>query len=143
MFLKPTRSGGHTYLQLVESFRNEAGQPRQRTVATLGRLDEVGGGVDSLLAGLLRHKGLPASAASPPQLEFDAALSFVWAPVRRCWVLAGFKMLRASRRHWCDAGVGEARGVQASGLVGVSLTAVALALDHNGLDVVQQPVQQG
>jgi len=76
MFLKPTRAGGHTYLQLVESFRNESGQPRQRTVATLGRLDEVGGGVDSLLAGLLRHKGLPASAASPPQLEFDAALSF-------------------------------------------------------------------
>ena len=76
MFLKPTRSGGHTYLQLVESFRNESGQPRQRTVATLGRLDEAGGGVDSLLAGLLRHKGLPATAASPPQLEFDAALSF-------------------------------------------------------------------
>ena len=76
MFLKPTRSGGHTYLQLVESFRNASGQPRQRTVATLGRLDEVGGGVDSLLAGLLRHKGLPASAASPPQVDFDAALSF-------------------------------------------------------------------
>jgi transposase len=79
MFLKPTRSGGHTYLQLVESYRNESGQPRQRTVATLGRLDEVGGGVDSLLAGLLRHKGLPASSASavpPPQLEFEPALSF-------------------------------------------------------------------
>ncbi len=76
MFLKPTKSGGHTYLQLVESYRNEAGQPRQRTVASLGRLDEVGGGLDSLLAGLLRHKGLPSSAASPPQLEFDAALSF-------------------------------------------------------------------
>ena len=76
MFLKPTRSGGHTYLQLVESFRNESGQPRQRTVATLGRLDEVGGGVDSLLTGLLRHKGLPAADALPPQVEFDAALSF-------------------------------------------------------------------
>jgi len=25
MFLKPTKSGGHTYLQLVESYRNEAG----------------------------------------------------------------------------------------------------------------------
>ena len=79
MFLKPTKSGGHTYLQLVESYRNEAGQPRQRTVASLGRLDEIGGGVDSLLAGLLRHKGLPAttaSAALPPLLEFEAALSF-------------------------------------------------------------------
>ena len=76
MFIKSTRAGGHTYLQLVESFRNESGQPRQRTVATLGRLDEVGGGVDGLLAGLLRLKGMPASTASPPQLEFDVALSF-------------------------------------------------------------------
>ena len=41
MYLKLTRSGGHSYLQLVESFRNEDGKPRQRTIATLGRLDEV------------------------------------------------------------------------------------------------------
>lgn len=66
MFIKLTRSGGHSYLQLVESFRNEEGKPRQRTVATLGRLDETGGGVDSLLNGLLRAKGLPASVAAPP-----------------------------------------------------------------------------
>ena len=94
MFIKPTRSGGHTYLQLVESFRNDAGQPRQRTVATLGRLDEVGGGVDSLLAGLLRAKGLPASAAAPPQLEFDSALSFgdVWA-LEQLWHELGFDNL--------------------------------------------------
>ena len=71
MFLKPTKSGGHTYLQLVESYRNEAGQPRQRTVASLGRLDEVGGGVDSLLAGLLRHKGLP-EYFSPSWTAFQA-----------------------------------------------------------------------
>ena len=75
MFLKSTKSGGHTYLQLVESYRNEAGQLRQRTVASMGRLDEVGGGVDSLLAGLLQHKGLPSSDALPPLLEFDAALA--------------------------------------------------------------------
>ena len=93
MFLKPTRSGGHTYLQLVESFRNESGQPRQRTVATLGRLDEVGGGVDSLLAGLLRHKGLPGCAASPPQLEFDAALSFGDVALDQIWCELGFDAL--------------------------------------------------
>lgn len=94
MFIKPTRSGGHTYLQLVESYRNDAGQPRQRTVATLGRLDEVGGGVDSLLAGLLRAKGLPACAAAPPQLEFDSALSFgdVWA-LEQLWDELGFDAL--------------------------------------------------
>jgi transposase len=97
MFLKPTRSGGHTYLQLVESYRNDVGQPRQRTVATLGRLDEIGGGVDSLLAGLLRHKGLPDSsavAASPPQLEFDSSLSLgdVWV-LDQLWCELGFDAL--------------------------------------------------
>ena len=39
MFTKLTRSGGHTYVQLVESYRDETGRPRQRTVSTLGRLD--------------------------------------------------------------------------------------------------------
>lgn len=70
MFLKLTSSGGHRYVRLVESFRNEDGQPRQRTVATLGRLDEQGGPLDALLGGLLRAKGhqraglvqLPATA---------------------------------------------------------------------------------
>ena len=52
MHLKLTRSGGHSYLQLVESYRNEEDKPRQRTVATVGRLDEAGGSVDALLSGL-------------------------------------------------------------------------------------------
>ena len=34
MFIKVTTSGGHRYARLVESFRNEEGQPRQRTVAS-------------------------------------------------------------------------------------------------------------
>jgi len=41
MFIKVTQSGGRRYAQLVESFRNDAGQPRQRTLATLGRLTRV------------------------------------------------------------------------------------------------------
>ena len=35
MFIKVTNSGGRRYAQLVESYRNDAGQPRQRTLATL------------------------------------------------------------------------------------------------------------
>lgn len=31
MFVKLTRSGSRRYLQLVESYRDEAGKPRQRT----------------------------------------------------------------------------------------------------------------
>ena len=94
MFIKLTRSGGHSYLQLVESFRNDEGKPRQRTVATLGRLDETGGGVDSLLNGLLRVKGLPASTAAPPQVAFESALALgdVWA-LDQLWKELGFDAL--------------------------------------------------
>jgi hypothetical protein len=74
MFTKLTKSGGHTYVQLVESFRDENGRPRQRTVSTLGRLDEACGQVDALLKGLLRAKGMPASMAERPQLAFESAL---------------------------------------------------------------------
>ena len=38
MFVKVTKSGSRRYVQLVEALRNEDGQPRQRTIATLGRL---------------------------------------------------------------------------------------------------------
>ena len=34
MFIKVTQSGQRRYAQLVESFRNEDGKPRQRTVCT-------------------------------------------------------------------------------------------------------------
>jgi hypothetical protein len=53
MFIKVTTTAGRRYAQLVESFRNEAGQPRQRTLATLGRL-EPGGDVDRLVSALQR-----------------------------------------------------------------------------------------
>ena len=54
MFIKLTRSGARTYVQLVESFRDDSGKPRQRTLATLGRVDESDGQVDSLINALLR-----------------------------------------------------------------------------------------
>ena len=78
-------------MQLVESYRNEDGKPRHRSVATLGRVDESGGGVDSLLHGLLRVKGLPASVAEPPQVAFESALALgdVWA-LDQLWKELGF-----------------------------------------------------
>mgnify|MGYP000443692723 CR=1 FL=1 len=66
----------------------------------------------------------------------------LWAPVRTWWFLAGFKMQAGLRQHWRDGGADEADAGQASEL-GVSLRAVALALDQNGLDVVEQTVEQG
>lgn len=40
MFLKRTRTGGHTYLQLVRAYRDADGKARQRTL-TVGRVDEL------------------------------------------------------------------------------------------------------
>jgi len=77
MFIKVTTVRGRRYAQLVESFRNEAGQPRQRTIATLGRLEE-GGQVDRLITALRRAQGqdgvegagaAAASAASAVEAE--------------------------------------------------------------------------
>ena len=47
MFVKLTRSGSRRYVQLVESYRDESGKPRQRTIATVGRLDATNGAVQS------------------------------------------------------------------------------------------------
>ena len=95
MFIKLTRAGGHSYAQLVESFRNEEGKPRQRTVATIGRLDETAGAVDSLLNGLLRATGRqPLAALAPPQVQFESALALgdVWA-LDQLWREFGFDAL--------------------------------------------------
>ena len=84
MFIKVTQSGGRRYAQLVESFRNDAGQPRQRTLATLGRL-EPGGDVDRLIGALHKAQGREGSAAGGSiaieDLQFlDArAAGDVWA----------------------------------------------------------------
>jgi transposase len=94
MFLKLTRAGGHSYAQLVESYRNEEGKPRQRTVATIGRLDEVGGAVDSLLNGLLRASARQGTAAKSPQVQFESALALgdVWV-LDQLWKELGFDAL--------------------------------------------------
>jgi transposase len=100
MFIKLTRSGGRTYAQLVESFRDEQGRPRQRTLATLGRIDETGGQVDSLLGGLLRAKGRSIDDTSTPQVRFESALALgdVWA-LDQLWRELGFDSLGAVFRR--------------------------------------------
>ncbi len=87
MYIKVTKSAGHSYIQLAESFRDESGKPRQRVLSTLGRVDETGGQVDSILNALLRAKG---RTADEPQIEFESALSLgdVWA-LHRLWQEVG------------------------------------------------------
>ena len=100
MFIKLTRSGGRTYAQLAESFRDEHGRPRQRTLATLGRVDETGGQLDKVLAALLRAKGRPASDGAAPQVRFESALALgdVWA-LSELWRELGFDGLAAVFRR--------------------------------------------
>lgn len=96
MFIKLTRSGPRSYVQLVEAYRDDAGRPKQRTVATLGRLDQLTTELDSVISGLLRITGKAApAAASPPAISFESARAFgdVWA-LTELWNSLGFDGLR-------------------------------------------------
>ena len=102
MFIKVTSSGTRRYVQLVEAFRDESGAPKQRTVATLGRLDQLSSGLDSVISGLLRVTGrsLPAAAAPAPVVEFESARDYgdVWA-LTELWNSLGFDRLRTVFRR--------------------------------------------
>ena len=58
--MKVTRSGDRRYVQLVEAYRDDSGRPKQRTVATLGRLDQLDSQIESVISGLLRVTGKQA-----------------------------------------------------------------------------------
>ena len=66
MHVKLTTSGGRRYVQLVESYRDEAGQVKKRTVATLGRAEQVNGSLDAVIKGLLKITGREPMGAKPP-----------------------------------------------------------------------------
>ena len=96
MFIKVTRSGERRYVQLVEAYRDDSGRPKQRTVATLGRLDQLDSQVESVISGLLRVTGKAALAApSAPNVSFESARDFgnVWA-LTELWNSLGFDRLR-------------------------------------------------
>jgi transposase len=94
VFIKLTRVKGHSYAQVVESFRDAAGQPRQRNLLTLGRVDENGGQVDKLLQSLLKARGHGPRDTATPQVRFESALALgdVWA-LDQLWRELGFDAL--------------------------------------------------
>lgn len=58
MYTRITKSGGRSYLQLVEGYRTETGAVRQKVVANLGRLDQLQPkDLDPLINGLNRALG--------------------------------------------------------------------------------------
>lgn len=97
MFVKITTSGARRYIQLVESYRDEAGRVKKRTVATLGRLDQLGGELDSVINGLLRASGRAGLGTRPaaPSVSFETAraLGDVWV-LTELWKDLGFGELR-------------------------------------------------
>ena len=101
MFIKLTRRGPNQYVQLVAAYRDEAGRPKQRTVATLGRIDQLNTDLKSVITGLQRVTGQTAVAATaPPVLSFDAARDFgdVWT-LTELWNALGFDGLRSVFRR--------------------------------------------
>lgn len=107
MFIKVTTSGPRRYVQLVEAYRDDNGRPKQRTVATLGRLDQLNTELESVISGLLRLTGKSLPAAPPtPALTFESARDYgdVWA-LTELWNSLGFDRLRQvfrRTRHTID-----------------------------------------
>ena len=97
MHVKLTTSGGRRYVQLVESYRDEAGRVKKRTVATLGRAEQVDGSLDAVINGLLKITGREPMGAKPPaptvSFESARALGNVWA-LTELWRSLGFSGLR-------------------------------------------------
>lgn len=108
MHVKITTSGPRRYVQLVESFRDDLGRIRKRTVATLGRLDQVGDSLDAVINGLLKvtGRGPAVGEAAKPEVSFESAraLGAVWA-LDELWRTLGFGELRRvfrRTRHQID-----------------------------------------
>ena len=88
MFIKLTKSGPRRYLQLAESYRDENGRVKQRTIASLGRLEKIDANFDSLIRGLERVTGRKSAADTNiasakdnnPAISFEPAraLGDVW-----------------------------------------------------------------
>lgn len=108
MFIKITRSGPRQYVQLVEAYRDDAGKAKHRTLATLGRLDQIADNLDSVIAGLLKASGRSPDLLSTaePAIAFESAraLGDVWA-LQELWQTLGFGELRRifkQTRHTTD-----------------------------------------
>ena len=96
MFIKLTRRGPNEYVQLVEAYRDATGRPKQRTVASLGRLDQINTDLNAVISGLLRVTGQsPVAHPLEPTVSFEAARDFgdVWT-LTELWNSLGFDRLR-------------------------------------------------
>ncbi len=93
MFVKVTKSGPRKYVQLVEAYRDENGRPKQRTIASLGRLDKLGDELQCVIDGLGRVLGRDPSNPSQVTFESSRTLGNVWT-LTELWDDLGFDQLR-------------------------------------------------
>ena len=119
MFVRINKSGERRYLQVVESYRNEAGHPRHRVVANLGRIDGMEDGhLDALIRGLCRVAGR----------DQPVALEMTHAPAK------AFGDVFALHALWKDLGFDRALGrALRSGKRKLDVEALARAMVFNRL----------
>ncbi len=101
MFIKITKSGPRRYVQLVEAYRDDTGRPKQRTVATLGRLDQMGDSIKSMHDGLSRILGAsPLSGVGNGTACFDSSRTVgdLWV-LTQIWQQLGLDRLRGVLRQ--------------------------------------------
>jgi len=104
MFVRVTTSGPRKYVKLLESYRDGQGKPKQKVIATLGRLEQIeAGSANSLLNGLLRVTGNPSLDEGTGEIDFTPARSVgdTWL-LTSLWKELGFsdafrKVLRSKR----------------------------------------------
>jgi transposase len=72
-----SRGRRYEYLRLLESYRDEKGVSKHRVVVNLGRVDQLEGKLDSLVASLSKYTEAPL--VTPRELRSEAAVP--WGPV--------------------------------------------------------------
>jgi hypothetical protein len=82
MFVKLSKSGPRRYLQLAESYRDENGRVKQRTIASLGRVEKIDAHFDSVIRGLRRATGGEPAAANGSAIAPDDQVNINFEPTR-------------------------------------------------------------
>ena len=68
MYIRVSKSGSRKYVYLLEAYRDEKGKPKQRFLASLGRLEDLGV-LKSVHSGLSRILGVDSTEADNADLS--------------------------------------------------------------------------
>ena len=110
MFIRTSRSGGHTYLRLVASYRDADGKNRHRQIAQLGRAEDWGEEqVETFVRGLRRVTGHETAPEGAPEFEAARELGGPWV-LTELWRALGMdaalqRALRSARRAFDAEGL--------------------------------------